>query len=72
MLFRNDAAIEAATELYDQQFGAGFLTTTIFEFKGEASLSWYLTQREYDGICAQAGSTKIDEKIRQACKWLSA
>ena len=70
MLFRNDAAVEAATALYDEQLGSGFLTPTIFEFKGEASLSWYLTKSEYDGICAQAGSKGINEKIRHVAEWL--
>jgi hypothetical protein len=70
MLFRNDAALEAATQLFDREKGEGFLTTTIFEFKGEASLSWYLTRIEYDGILGQARSPDIRAKQEQVLGWL--
>jgi hypothetical protein len=70
MLFRNDAALEAAMQLCDAAFHPGFLTTTIFEFKGEASLSWYLTRAELDGILAQARSRGIAEKTADVARWL--
>ena len=71
MLFRNDAALEAATQLFDREIHPGFLTTTIFEFKGEASLSWYLTRAEYDGIRDQAASADIGAKLQRVLQWLS-
>jgi hypothetical protein len=70
MLFRNDAALEAATQLSDSQCGPGFLSTTIFEFKGEASLSWYLTRAELEGIRGQVESPAIRSKIGHVFEWL--
>ena len=67
MLFRNDAALEGVTA----QLGPGFLTTTVFEFKGEASLSWYLTRTEIDTICAQAASAGIAAKVVAVGEWLA-
>ena len=50
-LFRSDAQLETLCRLYAQASGnPNFLTTTIFDFRGEASLSWYLTE------CGDAGS----------------
>ena len=71
MLFRNDAALGAATQLYESTFGEGFLKTTIFEFKGEASLSWYLTQAEIGGLQQQADATEIQRKIGDVVAWLT-
>jgi hypothetical protein len=70
MLFRNDAALGAATQLYEAAFGSGFLKTTVFEFKGEASLSWYLTQAEIGGLRQQADSPGIRGKIADVAAWL--
>jgi hypothetical protein len=67
MLFRNDAALAGVTA----QLGPGFLTTTVFEFKGEASLSWYLTGTEIDTICAQAASPGIAAKVAAVGEWLA-
>jgi hypothetical protein len=69
-LFRNDAALEAATQLCDAQMRPGFLSTTIFEFKGEASLSWYLTEAEIDGLNRQADSPGIRSKLDAIRGWL--
>src|SRR5579862_9375065 len=68
MLFRNDAALAGVTAALDP----GFLTTTVFEFKGEASLSWYLTTAEIDTICAQATSPGIAAKVAALGEWLAA
>lgn len=38
MLFRNDSLLESLSHLYSSAFGEDFLTTTVFEFGGEASL----------------------------------
>jgi len=67
MLFRNDTALEGVTA----QLRPGFLTTTVFEFKGEASLSWYLTRTEIDTICAQAASPGIAAKVAAVGEWLA-
>jgi len=70
MLFRNDAALDGVTARFDAEMGPGFLTTTVFEFKGEASLSWYLTGTEIDTICEQAGSPGISAKVAAVGEWL--
>jgi len=43
----------------------------IAEFKGEASLSWYLTRTEIDTICAQAASPGIAAKVAAVGEWLA-
>jgi hypothetical protein len=67
MLFRNDAALAGVTAA----LGPGFVTTTVFEFKGEASLSWYLTAAETDTICAQVASPGIAAKVAAVGEWLA-
>jgi hypothetical protein len=69
MLFRNDAALEGVTARYEAELASGFLTTTIFELKAEASLSWYLTETEIRTICEQA-IDGIGGKVETVRRWL--
>ena len=71
MLFRNDGQLEALGELFGQGgLGPDFLTTTIFEFRGEASLSWALASDEARAMVAQAGSPGISGKLEAVRRWL--
>ncbi len=68
MLFRNDGELDA---LLAPGTADPFVTTTIFDFKGEASTSWMLTRQETDGICAQADASGIHEKLDDVARWLT-
>jgi hypothetical protein len=67
MLFRNDGELGA---LVPPDEDPPFVTTTIFDFKGEASTSWMLTQQEIAGICAQARAPGIEAKLADVARWL--
>jgi hypothetical protein len=70
-LFRSDAQLETLCRLYAQASGnPDFLTTTIFDFRGEASLSWYLTGAETQGLREQAESPGINGKLQAISAWL--
>jgi len=72
MLFRNDAQLEAAMQLYSAAFGSDdFLMTTNFEFAGEASLSWHLSDAERELLVSQAEAQVITDKIEAIGKWLA-
>ncbi len=72
MLFRNDAQLESVSQLYARAFGSPtFLATTIFEFAGEASLSWHLSESERQLLVAQAEAPGIDDKIGAIGRWLA-
>ncbi|HMK73697.1 MAG TPA: patatin-like phospholipase family protein [Myxococcaceae bacterium] len=71
-LFRDDAQLEALTQLCHLRFGRSFLLTTIFEFRGEASLSWYLAKDEMDHLLGQATSPGIRQKMAAIEAWLRA
>ena len=67
MLFRNDGELDALLGPRERE---PFVTTTIFDFKGEASTSWMLTTQETDGICAQARARGIEDKLDDVARWL--
>ncbi len=70
-LFRNDAQLEALSHLYASAFhNEDFLTTTVFEFRGEASLSWHLAEDEVSRLEAQARAKGIREKLDAIKSWL--
>ena len=70
-LFRNDAQLELVSHMYATAFGSeDFLTTTVFEFGGEASLSWHLAKDEVDLIQQQAQSKGIRLKLDAIRAWL--
>ncbi len=70
-LFRSDAQLETLCRLYAAASQKeNFLTTTIFEFRGEASLSWYLTEAETKGLEEQAASEGIQGKLEAITRWL--
>jgi len=70
MLFRNDSLLESLSHLYSSAFGEDFLTTTVFEFGGEASLSWHLAPEEVRMLEAQARSKGIQLKLKAIDSWL--
>ncbi len=72
-LFRNDAQLEAVSSLYSQAFQQpDFVTTTVFEFAGEASLSWHLDGDEVHSLLGQAASRGITSKLDAIRDWLAA
>jgi hypothetical protein len=54
MLFRNDEQLEALALLADQRIKPNFLRHVTFSFRGEASLSWYLTANETASLRGEA------------------
>ncbi len=71
MLFRNDARLEALGDLFASAgYPEDFFTTTVFEFRGEASLSWTLSPEELAGMVSQVGSKGIGEKLAAVGAWL--
>jgi hypothetical protein len=72
MAFRNDGQLESVIRFFDRSFpGKNFVSTTIFELRGEVSLSWYLTEREIQLIEKQATSKGIGDKIDDVSAWLA-
>jgi hypothetical protein len=73
MLFRNDARLEALGDLFASAgYPEDFLTTTVFEFRGEASLSWTLSPEEMAGMVSQVESEGIGQKLDAVGAWLEA
>jgi hypothetical protein len=71
-LFRNDGLLQALSSLYAEAFQSeNFLTTTMFEFAGEASLSWHLAPDEIDSLVGQATSHGINGKLDAIASWLA-
>lgn len=71
MLFRNDAQLELVATLCREAFRRDdFLTTTVFEFAGEASLGWHLTSEEVRALVEQADSVGIQGKLDAIRAWL--
>jgi len=67
-LFRSDTQLEAVTRLYAD---VAPIRTTVFEFKGEASLSWYLTADEKHEIHHQLTTKKVRDKMDDIGGWLA-
>ncbi len=73
MLFRNDEQLSALAQIYKRALdGPDALSTTVFEFSGEASLSWHLTNEERDAIRSQVSSSGIGGKVDAIKAWLAA
>jgi hypothetical protein len=70
MLFRNDGQIEALTHALNTPARRDFLSTTAFEFGGEASLGWRLDPDERDLLLDQATSPGITSKLNAVRRWL--
>ncbi|HEV3191917.1 MAG TPA: hypothetical protein VGY54_15505 [Polyangiaceae bacterium] len=71
MRFRNDAQLDAVSQMVARAFGdPNFLLTTIFELKSHVSLSWYLSEMERREIDNQAQSEHISEKLQDVAKWM--
>jgi hypothetical protein len=73
MLFRNDEQLSALAQIYKSALdGPDAISTTVFEFSGEASLSWHLTNEERDAIGSQVSSSGIAGKVDAIKAWLAA
>ena len=68
-LFRSDAQLQAITHAFK---GVAEISTVVFEFQGEASLSWYLPAPEQQDIEGQLDTDAIAEKVRVVGRWLDA
>jgi hypothetical protein len=67
--FRNDEQLEQLARLFDTGFEPGFMRTEIFEYGGEASLSWYLTSAERDAI--HNAANQLSDQLRALQQWWS-
>ncbi|MFL5329063.1 MAG: patatin-like phospholipase family protein [Gemmataceae bacterium] len=52
---------------YDNRAGTPFFTTVAFEYRGEASLSWYLTDGERADIITQ--TVRLDSRVALLLDW---
>jgi hypothetical protein len=50
MSFRNDEQLQVLTDYFDRRVHDLYFTTVAFEYRGDASLSWYLTLEEQESI----------------------
>jgi hypothetical protein len=72
MLFRNDGQLGTVAQIYRNSLGTeDALATTVFEFSGDASLSWHLTKEEKGAIGSQVRSTGIAGKVKAIDAWLA-
>jgi hypothetical protein len=69
MSFRNDELLRVLTDHFDRTVGELYFTTVAFEFGGDASLSWYLTQEEQASIRDQARTAGGSEEMDQLIDW---
>jgi hypothetical protein len=72
MQLRNDAQLDAMARAYQARFERDVLVYETFELKGDISLSWYLTEIEYQKILGQLGAKGINEKIGKIARWVTA
>lgn len=63
--YRNDAAVADLSQRWQAAAGAGFFTTEIAEFGGEASLSWSLTEQEADDICEYGANPQVSDALNR-------
>jgi hypothetical protein len=68
MMFRNDEQVEAVGAMFAAKHGDGFFTTVTFSFNRQASLSWYLTEREKRLLSRQAGNL-VKAKAEALQQW---
>jgi hypothetical protein len=68
MVFRNDEHVEAVSRRFDAMMGEGFFQTTTFSFRGNVSLSWYLTDREKKKL-AKAAARAVEEQAEALEQW---
>jgi predicted acylesterase/phospholipase RssA len=70
--FRNDERLQLLTEFFDQTVGDLYFTTVAFEYPGEASLSWYLTDAETASIRAAAAEVGSLPQMAELLAWWQA
>jgi hypothetical protein len=72
MRFRNDAQLDAVSQMLARAFDPEYVLTTVFELKSHVSLSWYLSELEKREIENQAQSDAITRKLEDVSKWMRA
>jgi hypothetical protein len=70
MRFRNDAQLDAVSQMFARAFDPDYVLTTVFELKSHVSLSWYLSELEKREIENQAESEAITGKLEDVSKWM--
>jgi hypothetical protein len=69
-LFRNDTKLDWLMRAFRKYgFDDGFFTAALFEFTGEASLSWYLSDNERKALQNCALSAPILNKLKVLREW---
>lgn len=69
-LFRNDTKLDWLVRAFrDHGFDERFFTAALFEFTGEASLSWYLSDNERRALDSCATSQPVTGKLKQLADW---
>jgi hypothetical protein len=63
MSFRNDEQLRVLTEYFDRTVGNLYFTTVAFEYRGDASLNWYLTQEEQASIQSEAARVRASREM---------
>lgn len=70
--YGNDAALDALNQLWSAAPNEPpFLRTLILEYRGEASLSWQLSQAELLDLRLKANHPSIRQRLRAAGAWLA-
>jgi hypothetical protein len=60
-LFRNDAVLDRLSELFDiKGYPKNFFTTALFDYDGDASMSWYMTRDEIQTVIRGASILASD------------
>src|SRR6185369_15463663 len=62
-----DRLFQRVKKTFDSREGAAYFTTVTFEYGGEASLSWYLTEQERAEIIAE--TARLDRRIELLLDW---
>jgi hypothetical protein len=69
-LFRNDTKLDWLMRTFrSRNFEEGFFTAALFEFTGDASLSWYLSHNERDALEDCALGTPVRSKLEKLKNW---
>jgi hypothetical protein len=69
-LYRNDEKLDWLSQTFGNHgFAADFFTNVLFQFNGEASLSWYLTQQEQRVIRCKAEALGAGSDMRGLEEW---
>jgi hypothetical protein len=68
--FRNDNQLERLGQMFNEaKFPKGYFTTATFEFGGQASLSWYLTEQERTSLLSAAAALDQSAQMSNLKSW---